>query len=70
MCEKCARYAKRFSPKSLTRGQVRFFAHRFIHQPVPLFAEYTANIAVEAELHHILRRRTDRSKYRRKGRRV
>lgn len=72
MCEKCARLAKKLGPPILlSPGQVKLYAFRLLAgQPIPLFREFAANVAVEAAVHRILQRRSTRKSYRRKGRRV
>jgi hypothetical protein len=69
MCQKCALRSKNLGPpKTLTAGQVRFFARQLNRNMgcIPLHHERRARIAIEAQIWRINQRRTDRSKYNRR----
>lgn len=78
MCEKCIRKTKRLGHKPLTYGQVKFYAHQFMtpiyslrsggcmYTPIPLFKNKGINYAIEAHMHKIQRKRTNKKIYNRK----
>ena len=67
MCQNCVKKAKNLgAPKTVKPGLIRVLAH---YQTVPLFWEFAANYAVEAEVYRLQRKRTNRKPYRRHGRR-
>jgi hypothetical protein len=80
MCEKCVRKAKRLGYKPFKYGRIKFFAQQAskplvssyipglgcLRTPIPLFARRGINCAIEAHIHKINRRKTNKKIYNRK----
>ncbi len=62
MCVKCERKSKRLGIPKGKFGKVKFWAHQFIHNSIPLFADKRINVAIEAHLSRIEKARTKRRK--------
>lgn len=62
MCVKCERKSKRLGIPKGKFGKVKFWAHRFLHDPIPLFNDKRLNVAIEAHLSRIEKARTKRPK--------
>ena len=62
MCVKCERKSKRLGIPKGKFGKVKFWAHQFLHNPIPLFNDKRLNVAIEAHLSRIEKARTNRTK--------
>jgi len=60
MCQKCVVKAKNLGkPKTITQGQVRFYARQLLSgHSIPVFDETAANYAIEAHIYKIQQARS------------
>jgi len=61
-CIKCERKSKRLGLPKGKFGKVKFWAHQFVHNSIPLFNDKRLNVGIEAHLSRIEKARTKRSK--------